>query len=144
MCLDKQIRHRACTLRDTAYALIKAEMDTDFEEQCQEISRTRKAREGKVVPISTASTSGPEPQATSDITTPLDGEAKVSIDFIAQGRRFLRKYFLSSISMEGLPSLRLSQLLINVNQHQVGLEASLNRRLKSARPVMQQTSTMAV
>lgn len=39
------IRHRACTLRDTAYALIKAEMDTDFEELCQEISRTRKARE---------------------------------------------------------------------------------------------------
>lgn len=41
------IRHRACTLRDTAYALIKAEMDTDFEEQCQEISKTRKARQEK-------------------------------------------------------------------------------------------------
>lgn len=45
------IRHRACTLRDTAYALIKAEMDTDFEEQCQEISRTRKSRKDKVAPI---------------------------------------------------------------------------------------------
>jgi hypothetical protein len=45
------IRHRACTLRDTAYALIKAEMDTDFEEQCQEISRTRKSRANKVAPI---------------------------------------------------------------------------------------------
>ncbi len=45
------IRHRACTLRDTAYALIKAEMDTDFEEQCQEISRTRKARKEKVAPV---------------------------------------------------------------------------------------------
>lgn len=45
------IRHRACTLRDTAYALIKAEMDTDFEEQCQEISRTRKARKEKVAPL---------------------------------------------------------------------------------------------
>ena len=49
--LDKMIRHRACTLRDTAYALIKAEMDTDFEEQCQEISRTRKARKEKVAPV---------------------------------------------------------------------------------------------
>lgn len=48
------IRHRACTLRDTAYALIKAEMDTDFEEQCQEISRTRKSRKNKVVPITGA------------------------------------------------------------------------------------------
>lgn len=44
------IRHRACTLRDTAYALIKAEMDTDFEEQCQEISKTRKARQEKLEP----------------------------------------------------------------------------------------------
>ena len=44
------IRHRACTLRDTAYALIKAEMDTDFEEQCQEISRNRKLRHTKTNP----------------------------------------------------------------------------------------------
>ena len=44
------IRHRACTLRDTAYALIKAEMDTDFEEQCQEISKTRKARQERLNP----------------------------------------------------------------------------------------------
>lgn len=52
------IRHRACTLRDTAYALIKAEMDTDFEEQCQEISKTRKARQEKPIcnaPLSTQS-----------------------------------------------------------------------------------------
>lgn len=41
---DKLIRHRACTLKDTAYALIKAEMDSDFEQHCQEISNSRKAR----------------------------------------------------------------------------------------------------
>lgn len=41
---DKLIRHRACSLRDTAYTLIKAEMDSDFEEQCKEISRARKRR----------------------------------------------------------------------------------------------------
>ncbi|KAL7298439.1 hypothetical protein TKK_0008227 [Trichogramma kaykai] len=39
---DKLIRHRACSLRDNAYALIKAEMDSDFEDACQEISKTRK------------------------------------------------------------------------------------------------------
>lgn len=48
---DKQIRHRACTLRDTAYALIKAEMDTDFEEQCQEISKARKERKSKIATV---------------------------------------------------------------------------------------------
>ena len=42
--IDKLIRHRACTLRDTAYAYIKAEMDTDFEDKCQNIRDTRKKR----------------------------------------------------------------------------------------------------
>ncbi|KAK0178077.1 hypothetical protein PV328_002058 [Microctonus aethiopoides] len=39
---DKLIRHRACSLRDHAYALIKAELDSDFEDKCREISRNRK------------------------------------------------------------------------------------------------------
>jgi hypothetical protein len=41
---DKLIRHRACSLRDTAYTLIKAEMDSDFEDQCKEISQARRQR----------------------------------------------------------------------------------------------------
>ncbi|XP_057664166.1 ATPase family AAA domain-containing protein 2-like isoform X2 [Diorhabda carinulata] len=41
---DKQIRHRACSLRDYAYTLIKTEMDTDFEEKCIAISRKRRER----------------------------------------------------------------------------------------------------
>ncbi|KAK8734879.1 hypothetical protein OTU49_005708 [Cherax quadricarinatus] len=41
---DKIIRHRACTLRDTAYAYIKAEMDTDFEDKCREIRDRRQDR----------------------------------------------------------------------------------------------------
>lgn len=42
--LDKIIRHRACTLRDTAYAYIKAEMDTDFEDRCRDIRDNRTER----------------------------------------------------------------------------------------------------
>ena len=41
---DKLIRHRACFLRDTAYALIKAEMDSDFEDRCRAIAQDRKKR----------------------------------------------------------------------------------------------------
>lgn len=41
---DKLIRHRACYLRDTAYALIKAEMDSDFEDKCRGIRSARSAR----------------------------------------------------------------------------------------------------
>lgn len=41
---DKLIRHRACALRDHAYAMIKAEMDSDFEDQCRTIARKRRER----------------------------------------------------------------------------------------------------
>ncbi|XP_076249448.1 uncharacterized protein LOC143188854 isoform X2 [Calliopsis andreniformis] len=42
---DKLIRHRACSLRDNAYALIKAELDSDFEDKCREISKNRRVIE---------------------------------------------------------------------------------------------------
>lgn len=35
--LDRQIRHRACALKDTAHAIIRAELDEDFEKLCEEI-----------------------------------------------------------------------------------------------------------
>nr|XP_028592039.1 ATPase family AAA domain-containing protein 2 isoform X1 [Podarcis muralis] len=41
---DRLIRHRACSLRDTAYAIIKDEMDEDFEQLCEEIQESRKKR----------------------------------------------------------------------------------------------------
>lgn len=41
---DKQIRHRACSLRDHSYTLIKNEMDSDFEDRCREIVTKRQAR----------------------------------------------------------------------------------------------------
>lgn len=41
---DKHIRHRACSLRDKAYAFIKAEMDSDFEDTCRDIRDERKKR----------------------------------------------------------------------------------------------------
>ena len=40
---NKIICHRARALQDFAYALVKAEMDTDFEEDCKEIVRRRKS-----------------------------------------------------------------------------------------------------
>ncbi|KAM6411398.1 ATPase family AAA domain-containing protein 2 isoform 2-T2 [Pluvialis apricaria] len=41
---DRLIRHRACTLRDTAYAIVREEMDEDFEQSCEEIKESRKKR----------------------------------------------------------------------------------------------------
>uniref|UniRef100_A0A8C6WDA5 ATPase family AAA domain-containing protein 2 n=1 Tax=Nannospalax galili TaxID=1026970 RepID=A0A8C6WDA5_NANGA len=41
---DRLIRHRACALRDTAYAIIKEELDEDFEKLCEEIQESRKKR----------------------------------------------------------------------------------------------------
>uniref|UniRef100_H2ZY34 ATPase family AAA domain containing 2B n=1 Tax=Latimeria chalumnae TaxID=7897 RepID=H2ZY34_LATCH len=39
---DKIIRHRACNLKDTAHAIIAAELDPDFDKLCEEIWEMRK------------------------------------------------------------------------------------------------------
>ncbi|NWX04665.1 ATAD2 protein, partial [Caloenas nicobarica] len=41
---DRLIRHRACMLRDTAYATVREEMDEDFERCCEEIQESRRKR----------------------------------------------------------------------------------------------------
>ncbi|XP_062912238.1 ATPase family AAA domain-containing protein 2-like isoform X1 [Mobula hypostoma] len=41
---DRMIRHRACALKDTAYAIIKSELDEEFEKLCDEIQESRKNR----------------------------------------------------------------------------------------------------
>ncbi|KAM6349580.1 ATPase family AAA domain-containing protein 2-like [Podargus strigoides] len=41
---DRLLRHRACTLRDTAYAIVREEMDKDLEQYCEEIQESRKKR----------------------------------------------------------------------------------------------------
>ncbi|XP_064486868.1 ATPase family AAA domain-containing protein 2-like [Ornithodoros turicata] len=42
--VDKNIRHRACALRDAAYALVDTELDWEFEKICQDILQARKDR----------------------------------------------------------------------------------------------------
>ncbi|XP_053322453.1 ATPase family AAA domain-containing protein 2 [Spea bombifrons] len=41
---DRLIRHRACALKDTTYAIIKKELDEEFEKQCEEIQESRNKR----------------------------------------------------------------------------------------------------
>ncbi|KAK7100039.1 hypothetical protein V1264_023048 [Littorina saxatilis] len=41
---DRAIRHRACALRDMAQALLRDELDPEFERLCQEITESRKRR----------------------------------------------------------------------------------------------------
>ncbi|KAE8599601.1 hypothetical protein XENTR_v10017249 [Xenopus tropicalis] len=41
---DRLIRHRACTLKDATYAIIKEELDEEFEKLCEEIQESRKKR----------------------------------------------------------------------------------------------------
>ena len=45
---NRIICHRARALQDFAYALVKAEMDTDFEDECKEIHRRRKETSEKL------------------------------------------------------------------------------------------------
>ncbi|XP_034730547.1 ATPase family AAA domain-containing protein 2-like isoform X2 [Etheostoma cragini] len=42
---DRQIRHRACALKDTVHAIIRDELDEDFEKICEEIKASRSTRD---------------------------------------------------------------------------------------------------
>lgn len=48
---DQHIRHTACALRDTAYTLIKTEMDSDFEDKCRSIRTSRHKRKTTVTDL---------------------------------------------------------------------------------------------
>lgn len=39
--IDRLIRHRACALKDTVHAIIRDELDEDFEKICAEIKESR-------------------------------------------------------------------------------------------------------
>ncbi|XP_041758478.2 ATPase family AAA domain-containing protein 2-like isoform X2 [Coregonus clupeaformis] len=41
---DRQIRHRACALKDTVQAIIKDKLDEDFEKICEDIKESRSTR----------------------------------------------------------------------------------------------------
>jgi len=41
---DRAIRHRACALKDTAYAYISADLDPQFEKLCEDIVKSRERR----------------------------------------------------------------------------------------------------
>ncbi|KAG7316583.1 hypothetical protein KOW79_020124 [Hemibagrus wyckioides] len=42
---DKIIRHRACSLKDAAHAMIASELDPEFDRTCEEIKESRRKRE---------------------------------------------------------------------------------------------------
>ncbi|KAJ8275398.1 hypothetical protein COCON_G00100230 [Conger conger] len=42
---DKIIRHRACSLKDTAHAMFASEMDVEFSRMCEEIQEARRRRD---------------------------------------------------------------------------------------------------
>uniref|UniRef100_A0A8C6KQG6 ATPase family AAA domain-containing protein 2 n=1 Tax=Nothobranchius furzeri TaxID=105023 RepID=A0A8C6KQG6_NOTFU len=43
---DKVIRHRACSLKDTAHAIFASELDPEFDRMCEDIKEARKKRGG--------------------------------------------------------------------------------------------------
>uniref|UniRef100_A0A8C3G306 ATPase family AAA domain-containing protein 2 n=1 Tax=Cyclopterus lumpus TaxID=8103 RepID=A0A8C3G306_CYCLU len=45
---DKVIRHRACSLKDTAHAIFAAELDTEFDRMCEDIKEARRKRGKKI------------------------------------------------------------------------------------------------
>ncbi len=45
---DKVIRHRACSLKDTAHAIFASELDPEFDRMCEDIKEARRKRGKKI------------------------------------------------------------------------------------------------
>lgn len=84
---DKLIRHRACSLRDNAYALIKAELDSDFEDKCREISKNRRILENNCNNESESKTIKTESTSTSERTEKKDS-INSSHSLVVNGKKF--------------------------------------------------------
>ncbi|CAL7944328.1 unnamed protein product [Xylocopa violacea] len=86
---DKLIRHRACSLRDNAYALIKAELDSDFEDKCREISKNRRIIENTAnSETENKSQSKTEHSLSTNERTDTKDTASPSHSVVVNGRRY--------------------------------------------------------
>lgn len=65
---DKVIRHRACSLKDTAHAIFASELDPEFDRMCDEIKEARKKR-GKKREQSLMEKSFPQLKQDTDLST---------------------------------------------------------------------------
>ncbi|XP_031438044.1 ATPase family AAA domain-containing protein 2B isoform X2 [Clupea harengus] len=61
---DKIIRHRACSLKDTAHATIASELDPEFDRMCEEIKEARRKRNLQSPPATQQQVSTPSAMAT--------------------------------------------------------------------------------
>uniref|UniRef100_A0A3P8UP21 ATPase family AAA domain-containing protein 2 n=3 Tax=Cynoglossus semilaevis TaxID=244447 RepID=A0A3P8UP21_CYNSE len=66
---DKVIRHRACSLKDTAHAIFAAELDPEFDRMCEEIKEARRKKNLLTPPPQTAA-----PGAVATRKPPATGE----------------------------------------------------------------------
>ncbi|KAK5615379.1 hypothetical protein CRENBAI_002181, partial [Crenichthys baileyi] len=73
---DKVIRHRACSLNDTAHAIFAAELDPEFDRLCEEIKEARKKRDVQTLGQPTAA---PGALPTRKQQSAADEQAKMNI-----------------------------------------------------------------
>ncbi|KAM3861426.1 ATPase family AAA domain-containing protein 2B [Diretmus argenteus] len=66
---DKVIRHRACSLKDTAHAMFASELDPEFDRMCEEIKEARRKRD-----LQTPAQPTPAPGAVATRKHPAAGE----------------------------------------------------------------------
>ncbi|KAK2856469.1 hypothetical protein Q5P01_005204 [Channa striata] len=72
---DKVIRHRACSLKDTAHAIFAAELDPEFDRMCEDIKEARRKRNFQAPAQLTAA---PGTVATRKHHTAVEEQAKIS------------------------------------------------------------------
>ncbi|OCT74999.1 hypothetical protein XELAEV_18033988mg [Xenopus laevis] len=115
---DRLIRHRACTLKDATYAIIKEELDEEFEKLCEEIQESRKKRGFSaskyapsyyhVLPKQSGTTDGKkaETEKTGQSAVPLAVSTPSATQFKRKPRRKSRWSSGNCTKRKRLPSLK--------------------------------------
>uniref|UniRef100_A0A674BUT1 ATPase family AAA domain-containing protein 2 n=1 Tax=Salmo trutta TaxID=8032 RepID=A0A674BUT1_SALTR len=120
---DRQIRHRACALKDTVQAIVKDELDEDFEKICEDIKESRSTRgcstsrfapsyyhvhpKTRAVDAKSTDAAGPSKESTaaapSAVTTP-----RPSVGKSTNGSGIRRRHLLPSVKDGGYKTSVLS------------------------------------
>ncbi|KAJ8009529.1 hypothetical protein DPEC_G00089820 [Dallia pectoralis] len=94
---DKIIRHRACSLKDTAHAMVASELDPEFDRMCEDIKESRRKRDlltPALLPVSPAAVVTPRRPAREENTrtsTPRETVEKQHCSSIHIKRKFRRR-----------------------------------------------------
>ncbi|BFZ16692.1 hypothetical protein BsWGS_19730 [Bradybaena similaris] len=130
--MDRIIRHRACALKDTAYAIIKTDLDKDFEKSCIDIEESRQRRDHKSTTVPNFYYTKPNGQLSCKSVMPsyLDNSKPARSIPKPEGERFSRR--VRGMNIDPVPPLEAVEKVYKMSRTGSSPEESKDNEPTSA------------